>query len=67
MTLARKGQIDIIRKMIALGKELNSDQPRLFGIEQEDIDAVLKREIAQMVGKVEGKQGKPQILLATSK
>ncbi len=65
MQLARKGQTDIIRKMIALGKQLNSDQPTLFGIEQTDIDTLLEHEIGQIASKVEAKQGEPEIQLAT--
>lgn len=67
MSLARKGQIDIIRKMIAVGKQLNSGQPELFALNQTDIDGLLKREIGQMVNKVEAKQGKAEVLLATCK
>ena len=67
MSLARKGQIDIIRKMIAIGKQFNCDQPTLFALNQTDIDTVLKSEIGQIVSKVEAKQGKAKIVLATCK
>lgn len=67
MSLARKGQIDIIRKMIAIGKQFNCDQPTLFALNQTDIDTVLKSEISQIVSKVEAKQGKAKIVLATCK
>ncbi len=63
--MARNGNVDIIRKMIKLGEQINSNL--LFNIQQSDIDALLKQEIGKMVAKVETKQGKPEILLATCK
>lgn len=67
MRLARKGQIDIIKKMIAIDKKLNTSELDLFKFSQTDIDVLLTQEIGQLISKVENKQGKAEISLATCK
>ena len=42
--LADKGSFDIIKKMLAIGKELEERESRLFAIEQQDIDDILERD-----------------------
>ena len=63
--LADKGSFDIIKKMLAIGHELEERDSRLFAIEQQDIDEVLEREIGKLVANVESKQGDASIVLGT--
>ena len=63
--LVDKGSIDIIKKILAIGAEL--DERKLFGLAQNDIDDILEREIGKLVANVENKQGTPSILLGTLK
>lgn len=63
--LVDKGSFDIIKKIIAIGAEL--EERKLFDLVQNDIDEILEREIGKLVANVEGRQGKPAILLGTLK
>jgi superfamily II DNA/RNA helicase len=63
--LVDKGSNDIIKKIIAIGAEL--EERKLFDLSQNDIDSILEREIGKLVTNVESKQGKPSILLGTIK
>ena len=65
--LVDKGSLDIIKKILAIGQELEEKNLRLFTIEQQDIDEILKREIGKLVTNVESKQGEASIILATIK
>ena len=65
--LVDKGSLDIIKKILAIGQELEEKKPRLFTIEQQDIDEILEREIGKLVTNVESKQGEASIILATIK
>ena len=65
--LADKGSFDIIKKMLAIGKELEERDSRLFALEQQDIDEILEREIGKLVAHVESKQGVASIVLGTIK
>ncbi len=65
--LADKGSFDIIKKMLAIGQELEEKESRLFTIEQQDIDEILEREIGKLVAHVESKQGEASIVLGTIK
>lgn len=65
--LADKGSFDIIKKMLAIGQELEERESRLFAIEQQDIDDILEREIGKLVANVESKQGEAAIILGTIK
>lgn len=62
-----KGSFDIIKKVLAIGKELEERDSRLFTIEQQDIDEILEREIGKLVSHVESKQGVASIVLGTIK
>lgn len=64
---ADKGSYDIIKKMLAIGEELEKKESRLFAINQQDIDDILEKEIGKLVANVESKQGKASILLGTIK
>ena len=63
--LADKGSYDIIKKMLAIGQELEERDSRLFALEQQDIDDILEREIGTLVANVETKQGEASIVLGT--
>lgn len=63
--LVDKGSFDIIKKIIAIGAELETK--KLFVLSQNDIDDILEREIGKLVTNVESKQGTPSILLGTIK
>lgn len=65
--LADKGSFDIIKKLLAIGKELEERKSRLFALEQQDIDEILMREIGKLVANVETKQGTASIVLGTIK
>lgn len=65
--LVDKGSLDIIKKILAIGQELEEKNLRLFTIEQQDIDEILEREFGKLVANVESKQGEASIILATIK
>lgn len=62
-----KGNLDIIKKIIAIDKELQSKQANLFGITQDEIDNILNSEIAQIVSRVQDRYGKAEVYMALSK
>lgn len=62
-----RGSFDIIKKVLAIGQELEERDSRLFAIEQQDIDEILEREIGKLVAHVESKQGEASIVLGTIK
>ena len=64
--LVDKGSLDI-KKISAIGQELEEKNLRLFTIEQQDIDEILEREFGKLVANVESKQGEASIILATIK
>ena len=53
--------------MLAIGKELEQKESRLFALEQHDIDEILKKEIGKLVANVENRQGIASIVLGTIK
>ena len=65
--LIDRGSFDIIKKVLAIGHELEERDSRLFAIEQQDIDEILEREIGKLVAHVESKQGEASIVLGTIK
>lgn len=65
--LVDKGSYDIIKKMIAIEKELYNERMNLFTLEQQDIDNVLEQEIGKIVTNVETKQGEASVILGTIK
>lgn len=62
-----KGNIDIIKKIIAINDELSSEQNRLFALSQNEIDDILNREIAQVVNHVQERYGKAEVYMALNK
>ena len=65
--LADKGSLDIIKKMLAIGQELQNRNSNLFALSQQDIDEILEREIGKLVAHVESKLGEASIILGTIK
>ena len=65
--LVDRGSFDIIKKVLAIGQELEERDSRFFAIEQQDIDEILEREIGKFVAHVESKQGEASIVLGTIK
>ena len=65
--LVNQGSYDMIRKIIVLDNEINDRNPQLFEIDQQDIDAVIEREIGKLAANVELKQGKADIQLGLLK
>ncbi|MCD8291790.1 MAG: SWF/SNF helicase family protein, partial [Prevotella sp.] len=65
--LTDRGSYDIIKKIVAIGKELEDSENQFFVMDQGDINDILKLEIGNLVANVEKKQGKPQIILGTIK
>ena len=65
--LTDKGSFDIIKKMLAIGKELENNNSSLFALEQQEIDDILKREIGKLVANVESRQGEASVELGTIK
>lgn len=65
--LVDKGNFDVIKKMLAIKKELENRNQSLFAINQQDIDEILEREIAKLVAQVEERQGVASIVLGTIK
>ena len=65
--LVDRGSFDIIKKVLAIGQELEERDSRLFPLKQQDIDEILGREIGKLVAHVESKQGEASIVLGTIK
>ena len=65
--LVDRGSFDIIKKVLAIGQELEERDSRLFSLKQQDIDEILGREIGKLVAHVESKQGEASIVLGTIK
>lgn len=65
--LVNRGNLDIIRKIAALGRELADTRSRLFDIGQQDIDSVIRQEIGRLVARVEARQGAPALELGSAK
>lgn len=65
--MVNQGSFDMIRKILVLDNEINDPNPQLFEIGQQDIDAVIEREIGKLAANVELKQGKAVIQLGLVK
>ena len=65
--LVDKGSFDIVRKIIAIDKELQEKDSQMFPIGQQEIDEILNREIRNLVEKVENRQGEAGVVLGTIK
>jgi superfamily II DNA or RNA helicase len=65
--LVNKGNFDIIKKIIALDELKKQNGNTLFDFTQEEFDAVIKREIENIVANVQQRYGKAQTYIAISK
>lgn len=65
--LVDRGSFDIIKKVLAIGRELDERDTSFFPIGQQDIDEIIEREIGKLVAQVESKQGEASIVLGTIK
>lgn len=65
--LVNRGNLDIARKIVALGRELADTQSRLFELGPQDIDEVIRNEIGRLVARVEARQGEPVVELGSAK
>lgn len=65
--LVDRGSFDIIKRVLAIGQELEERESRIFAIEQQDIDEIIEREIGKLVASVESKQGAASVVLGTIK
>lgn len=66
-SIVRKGNIDMINKIIALNKEIDNRKSSLYPIQQEEIDEILEQEIGKVLANITKKQGEAEILLGTIK
>ena len=67
-TLVRKGNPDIIRKVLAFEEALNNSQGDLFGgLTQQDFDAMIEREIRNIVANLQKHYGKAEVFIGLSK
>ena len=62
-----KGNIDIIKKVIAIHEEHSADNHSLFALSQNEIDDILNLEMAQVVGHVQDRYGKAEVYMALTK
>lgn len=65
--LVNKGNFDIIKKIIALDELKKQNGNTLFDFTQEEFDAVIKKEIENIVANVQKRYGKAQTYIALSK
>lgn len=63
--LIGKGNADIIRKVLAIGKQ--KDEPSLFALTQSDINELIYRELETILSSVQKRYGKSEIFLSISK
>ncbi len=67
-TLVNKGNLDIIKKVLAFERELNSSQGNLFGgLTQQDFDDMIEREISHIVANLQQRYGKAEVFIGLSK
>ena len=65
--LVKKGNFDIIKKIIALDELKKQNGNTLFDFTQDEFDVVIKREIENIVANVQLRYGKAQTYIALSK
>lgn len=67
-TLVNKGNSDIIKKVLAFEEALKNSQGDLFGgLTQQDFDAMIEREIRNIVANLQQKYGKAEVFIGLSK
>lgn len=65
--LIKRGNMDIIKKILAIHAEWSTQENRLFTLTQEEVDDLLSREISKIIAPVQDKYGKTDVYLALSK
>ena len=65
--MVKRGNVQIIKKLLAIKLEMENREQSLFVLDIDDIVDILQRELGKLVGMVIAKQGEPQILLGTIK
>lgn len=67
-SLVDKGNPDIIKKILAFEETLNNSQGDLFGgLTQQDFDAMIEREISNIVANIRERHGKAEVFIGLSK
>jgi len=67
-TLVNKGNSDIIKKVLAFEEALRNSQGDLFGgLTQQDFDAMIEREIRNIVANLQQKYGKAEVFIGMAK
>lgn len=62
-----KNNIDIINKLVSIGKRTEDSEARLFPLGQKEIDEILEKEISKLVANVTKRQGEAVIVMGTIK
>ena len=62
-----KNNIDIINKLVSIGKRIEDSEARLFPLGQKEIDEILEKEISKLVANVTKRQGEAVIVMGTIK
>lgn len=65
--LIRKGNTDMIKRILLIGKELSSKQLSLFEMQQSDIDYIIKNTIKRLITEQAKQTGKPSVFIGLSK
>lgn len=65
--MVKKGNTDIIRTVIAIGKEVFGESDNLFQLEQADIDEIIARKLDKIVDEQAKQTGKPEVYMALAK
>ena len=65
--MIKKGNTDIIRTILAIGREVFGDSENLFSLGQEEIDAIISRKLDLIVEEQTKLVGKPEVYMALSK
>ena len=67
-TLVNKGNTDIIKKVLAFDKYVNTSPNDLFGgLSQQDFDDMIEREISNIVSTLQQRYGKAEVFIGLSK
>ena len=65
--MIKKGNTDIIRTILAIGREVFGDSENLFSLGQEEIDAIISRKLDLIVEEQTKLVGKPEVYMALAK
>lgn len=65
--MIKKGNADIIRTVIVIGKEVFGESDSLFQLEQADIDEIIARKLDKIVDEQAKQTGKPEVYMALAK